>query len=142
MWLLGFELWTFGRAVGCSYPLSHLTSPTAYLLLTHEETRTIEDQHVGRRHRCSCWDLNSGAFLLLSPPGLFYFTPSHNVLGNRGHCKLQLHGREVCGSGGRLCWMGKGVIRGEQERSGATVSHPQHMSNFRVILYHFEPNLL
>jgi hypothetical protein len=29
MWLLGFELRTFGRAVGCSYPLSHLTSPTA-----------------------------------------------------------------------------------------------------------------
>jgi hypothetical protein len=27
MWLLGFELWTFGRAIGCSYPLSHLTSP-------------------------------------------------------------------------------------------------------------------
>jgi hypothetical protein len=27
MWLLGFELWTFRRAVGCSYPLSHLTSP-------------------------------------------------------------------------------------------------------------------
>jgi hypothetical protein len=27
MWLLGFELWSFGRAVGCSYPLSHLTSP-------------------------------------------------------------------------------------------------------------------
>jgi hypothetical protein len=27
MWLLGFELQTFGRAVGCSYPLSNLTSP-------------------------------------------------------------------------------------------------------------------
>jgi hypothetical protein len=27
MWLLGFELRTFGRAVGCSYTLSHLTSP-------------------------------------------------------------------------------------------------------------------
>jgi hypothetical protein len=27
MWLLGFELLTFGRTVGCSYPLSHLTSP-------------------------------------------------------------------------------------------------------------------
>jgi hypothetical protein len=27
MWLLGFELRTFGRAVGCSYPLNHLTSP-------------------------------------------------------------------------------------------------------------------
>jgi hypothetical protein len=32
MWLLGFELWTFGRAVGCSYPLSHLTSPSARIL--------------------------------------------------------------------------------------------------------------
>jgi hypothetical protein len=31
MWLLGFELWTFGRAVGCSYPLSHLTSPLILL---------------------------------------------------------------------------------------------------------------
>jgi hypothetical protein len=32
MWLLGFELLTFGRVVGCSYPLSHLTSPqVAYL---------------------------------------------------------------------------------------------------------------
>jgi hypothetical protein len=27
MWLLGFELRTFGRAVRCSYLLSHLTSP-------------------------------------------------------------------------------------------------------------------
>jgi hypothetical protein len=26
MWLLGFELQTFRRAVGCSYPLNHLTS--------------------------------------------------------------------------------------------------------------------
>jgi hypothetical protein len=26
MWLLGFELRTFGRAVKCSYPLSHLAS--------------------------------------------------------------------------------------------------------------------
>jgi hypothetical protein len=32
MWLLGFELWTFGRAVGCSYPLSHLTSPSGVIL--------------------------------------------------------------------------------------------------------------
>jgi hypothetical protein len=33
MWLLGFELWTFGRAVGCSYPLSHLTSPQVFFKL-------------------------------------------------------------------------------------------------------------
>jgi hypothetical protein len=32
MWLLGFELLTFGRAVGCSYPLSHLTSPKPHSL--------------------------------------------------------------------------------------------------------------
>jgi hypothetical protein len=32
MWLLGFELWTFGRTVGCSYPLSHLTSPRPMFL--------------------------------------------------------------------------------------------------------------
>jgi hypothetical protein len=32
MWLLGFELRTFGRAVGCSYLLNHLTSPGAKLL--------------------------------------------------------------------------------------------------------------
>jgi hypothetical protein len=30
VWLLGFELWTFGRAVGCSYPLSHLTNPSVH----------------------------------------------------------------------------------------------------------------
>jgi hypothetical protein len=34
MWLLGFELRTFGRAVGCSYPLSHLTSPCFFFFKT------------------------------------------------------------------------------------------------------------
>jgi hypothetical protein len=37
MWLLGFELWTFGRAVGCSYPLSHLTSP----YITHSKQNIL-----------------------------------------------------------------------------------------------------
>jgi hypothetical protein len=32
MWLLVFELLIFGRAVGCSYPLSHLTSPARWIL--------------------------------------------------------------------------------------------------------------
>jgi hypothetical protein len=36
MWLLGFELRTFGRAVGCSYPLSHLTSPIHVFLSDRE----------------------------------------------------------------------------------------------------------
>jgi hypothetical protein len=38
MWLLGFELQTFGRAVGCSYPLSHLTSPFVTFLLPRHNT--------------------------------------------------------------------------------------------------------
>jgi hypothetical protein len=32
MWLLGFELRTFERAVGCPYPLSHLTSPPSLFI--------------------------------------------------------------------------------------------------------------
>jgi hypothetical protein len=39
MWLLGFELWTFGRAVGCSNQLSHLTSPGEILKSQHERGR-------------------------------------------------------------------------------------------------------
>jgi hypothetical protein len=35
MWLLGFELQTFGRAVGCSYPLNHLTSPVICVIYLH-----------------------------------------------------------------------------------------------------------
>ena len=41
MWLLGFELWTFGRAVGCSYPLSHLTSPDVVLKKKPVTTYTL-----------------------------------------------------------------------------------------------------
>jgi hypothetical protein len=41
MWLLGFELQTFGRAVGYSYPLSYLTSPESNL-----STNLKEDGHM------------------------------------------------------------------------------------------------
>jgi hypothetical protein len=40
MWLLGFEFWTFGRAVGCSYPLSHLTSPNPNVLRKKKTNKT------------------------------------------------------------------------------------------------------
>jgi hypothetical protein len=43
MWLLGFELRTFGRAVRCSYPLSHLTSPQCLLLILMHITRRQVD---------------------------------------------------------------------------------------------------
>jgi hypothetical protein len=44
MWFLGFELRTFGRAVGCSYPLSHLTSPgfLSYHPLSLKATKALQ----------------------------------------------------------------------------------------------------
>jgi hypothetical protein len=41
MWLLGFELRTFRRAVGCSYPLSHLTSPLFVCLCVYLECVSV-----------------------------------------------------------------------------------------------------
>jgi hypothetical protein len=46
MWLLGFELRTFGRAVGCSYPLSHLTSPPWNLLIFHMSIAKAPHLHI------------------------------------------------------------------------------------------------
>ena len=46
MWLLGIELRTFGRAVGCSYPLSHLSSPhKAPLASRIKSVATMPDPH-------------------------------------------------------------------------------------------------
>jgi hypothetical protein len=63
MRLLGFELWTFRRAVGCSYPLSHLTSPVIQFLdslsfpslLSCQETSSIVPTPTGS----SSWQLLS-----------------------------------------------------------------------------------
>jgi hypothetical protein len=46
MWLLGFELWTFGRAVGCSYPLSHLTSPACISLCDVHTLQSFSYTHI------------------------------------------------------------------------------------------------
>jgi hypothetical protein len=55
MWLLGFELWTFGRAVGCSYPLSHLTSPIRLFLLSDLIIKTDgKGQRDGSMVRSTC----------------------------------------------------------------------------------------
>jgi hypothetical protein len=43
MWLLGFELRTFGRAVRCSYPLSHLTSPNRHFPIVRGLLPWMED---------------------------------------------------------------------------------------------------
>jgi hypothetical protein len=42
MWLLGFELWTFGRAVGCSYPLKEINQKkdTNYFL-NHQSSKFL-----------------------------------------------------------------------------------------------------
>jgi hypothetical protein len=39
MWLLGFEIWTFRRAVRYSYQLSHLTSPRNSLFIAVEKLK-------------------------------------------------------------------------------------------------------
>jgi hypothetical protein len=41
MWLLGFELWTFGRAVRCPYPLSHLTTPKKIFLIQSQPWASV-----------------------------------------------------------------------------------------------------
>jgi hypothetical protein len=54
MWLLGFELWTFGRAVGCSYPLSHLTSPCLFSQVKREFFSLKEREICICAYVCEC----------------------------------------------------------------------------------------
>jgi hypothetical protein len=62
MWLLGFELRTFGRAVGCSYPLSHLTSPRMeyFNLGGNYYTPALEIHRWENRHRKLTWAEDMG----------------------------------------------------------------------------------
>jgi hypothetical protein len=66
MWLLGFELWTFGRAVGCSYPLSHLSSP-AYFFLSHYLQKHGVLGMVAHTFNPSTREAEAGGFLSLRP---------------------------------------------------------------------------
>jgi hypothetical protein len=60
MWLLGFELRTFGRAVGCSYPLSHFTRLSLRFLIT------LCPQTSNCQPRVTCWD----TYHFPVPPGV------------------------------------------------------------------------
>jgi phenylalanyl-tRNA synthetase alpha subunit len=55
MWLLGFELWTFRRAARCSYPLSHLTTPSKST--PNKKTKTKKKPKT-----CWCHSLTSLGF--------------------------------------------------------------------------------
>jgi hypothetical protein len=46
MWLLGFKLRTFGRAVRCSYPLSHLTSPKEFIYTTTGDVFVFKNYEI------------------------------------------------------------------------------------------------
>jgi hypothetical protein len=62
MWLLGFELWTFGRAVGCSYPLSYLTSPPpSDLIYAPKKTSQMKTFQKFKQ----CGQCRSGAFTVM-----------------------------------------------------------------------------
>jgi hypothetical protein len=50
MWLLGFELLTFGRAVGCSCPLSHLTSPDKKILISRQLYESQAESRLNLAH--------------------------------------------------------------------------------------------
>jgi hypothetical protein len=52
MWLLGFELRTFRRAVGCSYPLSHLTSPPSIFITGVRNSSSRESQTLTLTDTC------------------------------------------------------------------------------------------
>jgi hypothetical protein len=64
MWLLGFELPTFGRAVGCSYPLSHLTSPICFIFnIKSNRSQAV----VADAFNPSTWEAETGGFLSSRP---------------------------------------------------------------------------
>jgi hypothetical protein len=99
MWLLGFELWTFGRAVRCSYPLSHLTSPNLCIFIwvhcsclwTHQK-KASDPITIFCEPSCGCWELNSGALeeqsvLLTAEPSL---QPLNNGYSCRGPSSIPM----------------------------------------------------
>jgi hypothetical protein len=109
MWLLGFELWTFGRAAGCSYPLSHLTSPQRFIYFVYVNTLLLSSDPItdGCEPPCGCWELNSGpqeeqSVLLITEPSLQLTEPSlqlkctfrvreaDQVWGKEGYTGLEL----------------------------------------------------
>ena len=88
MWLLGFELRTFRRAVRCSYPLSHLTSPIQVIFILSSSLMTgvedvIFDLSTSTTWLCSisppchgCW-LSSGS---ITQSSLFLLLVSLNMV--------------------------------------------------------------
>jgi hypothetical protein len=70
MWLLGFELRTFRRAVGCSYPLSHLTSPRILILKKKKKKRL----GTGRQKETDLCEFEANPVYKASPrqPELFH----------------------------------------------------------------------
>jgi hypothetical protein len=86
MWLLGFELRTFGRAVGCSYPLSHLTSPSClFLLLCSYDFKdsVLVRVSVVRRHRKATPLKENISRVLAYSPGFIHYHHVGSVMAHR-----------------------------------------------------------
>jgi hypothetical protein len=94
MWLLGFELRTFGRAIGCSYPLSHLTSPSVFFLRKYlgyfEENNVrigVMGGSVGKNTSCFC---KGPRFHFPTPIAIYkYSSREYNPLPLSGFCENQ-----------------------------------------------------
>ena len=80
MWLLGFELWTFGRAVGCSYPLSHLTSPGIFFIAFLPTEKSRQAITVIDYRRNVSVDVLCLHILLSGLLGYMHAVPSRSVL--------------------------------------------------------------
>jgi hypothetical protein len=91
MWLLGFELWTFRRAVGCSYPLSHLTSPNTTCLSIRIST-ILYWCSLTVLHICflNLFDAFLEAVIHLSALSYFINCHLHNVAENNPTCQSQI----------------------------------------------------
>jgi hypothetical protein len=65
MWLLGFELRTFGRAVRCSYPLSHLASPRNPVLKNQKNKKRKEKKRKEKKKNAVAdWEAVEGRSLV------------------------------------------------------------------------------
>jgi hypothetical protein len=90
MWLLGFELWTFGRAVGCSYPLSHLTSPKRWFLIWDLDTSPppFPTVFLSKPRSLWTWDLSASAFKCWRSRNV----PAHPALSKCKDANIQTYG--------------------------------------------------
>ena len=108
VWLLGFELRTFGRAVKCSCLLSHLTSPVLHKFYVHrmytvawkprKECQILWNWNSYRWLWATVWVLGTNLGPLLKtvsskPTGSAWWAPGLPVIHRPSISKQKIHGQ-------------------------------------------------